>query len=371
MIYNWQQPDWPHFTYQLADIEDILFSIMEETGHISGMLKALSENLKTETLVNIMVAEAIKTSAIEGEFLSRQDVMSSIKNNLGINEKHEAVKDKRARGAGHLMVEVRNSYAEPLSEAMLFKWHTILLGQSTRIKTGGWRVHDEPMQVVSGAIGKEKVHYEAPPSADVQKEMNRFIKWFNDTAPGGKKEIKKAPLRSAIVHLYFESIHPFEDGNGRIGRALAEKALSQTIGRPVMISLSQTIEADRKSYYDALSKAQRKNEITNWLNYFINVIYQAQLNARELIDFTLTKTKFIDHFKELLSERQLKAILKMLESPDGFEGRMTARKYSSITKTSKATATRDLQHLVELGALLSEGEGRSVHYVVNLQFDKK
>ncbi len=367
LIYNWQLPDWPEFTYQLADIEEVLFSIAEATGHITGILKALPENIKTETLINIMVAEAIKTSAIEGENLSRPDVMSSIKNNLGIGERKETIKDKRARGAGELMVAVRNTYAEPLTDEMLFEWHTMLLEGARRIKVGGWRTHPEPMQIVSGQIGKETVHFEAPPSENVPNEMKRFIKWFNDTAPGGKSEIKKAPVRSAIAHLYFETIHPFDDGNGRIGRAIAEKALSQTIGRPVMISLSQTIEADRKSYYNALQKAQHKNEITDWLKYFVDVIYQAQISSRELIDFTLKKTQFLDHFKTIFNERQMKAILRMLETPEGFEGGMTTRKYSAITKASKATATRDLQELAELGALLPEGAGRSVRYTVNLQ----
>jgi Fic family protein len=365
MIYNWQQADWPHFTYQLSDIEEVLFSISEETGHVSGVLKALPENVQTETLLNIMVAEAIKTSAIEGEYLSRPDVMSSIKNNLGLTDKKETIKDKKAQGAGKLMVIVRKNYAEPLSEEMLFDWHSILLRESKRIKVGSWRTHDELMRVVSGPIGKEKVHFEAPPSGKVPKEMTRFIKWFNDTAPGGSKEIKKAPVRSAIAHLYFESIHPFEDGNGRIGRAVAEKALSQTIGRPIMMSLSQAIEADRKAYYNALEKGQRKNEITDWVTYFVNVVHQAQISARELIDFALRKTKFIDRYKPDLNDRQLKVVLRMLESPDGFEGGMTAGKYISIAKTSKATATRDLQMLAEIGALHSEGAGRSVHYFVN------
>jgi Fic family protein len=365
MTYNWQQADWPHFTYQLSDIEEVLFTISEETGHINGVLKALPETVQTETLLNIMVTEAIKTSAIEGEYLSRPDVMSSIKNNLGLSDKKETIKDKKAKGAGELMVIARKSYAEPLSEEMLFDWHSILLGESKRIKVGGWRTHNEPMQVVSGSIGKEKVHFEAPPSSKVPKEMTRFIKWFNDTAPGGSKEIKKAPLRSAIAHLYFESIHPFEDGNGRMGRAIAEKALSQTIGRPLMMSLSKSIEAERKAYYDALEKAQRINEITDWVTYFVNVIHQAQISTRELVEFALRKTKFLDRYKPELNERQLKVILRMLESPDGFEGGMTAGKYISIAKTSKATATRDLQMLAEIGALRSEGAGRSVHYFVN------
>jgi Fic family protein len=366
MLYNWQYPDWPEFIYDLHHIEDLLFSIAEETGHISGVLKALPENIQTETLVTIMVAEAIKTSAIEGEYLSRPDVISSIRNNLGLNNNKVVVRDKKARGAGELMVVARADYAQPLTKEILFSWHKLLLGRSTRIKIGAWRTHKEPMQVISGALGKEKIHFEAPPSKQVPAEMKRFIQWFNDTAPGGVKEIKKAPVRSAIAHLYFESIHPFEDGNGRIGRAIAEKALSQTIGRPVLLSLSQIIEADKKSYYHALETAQKRNDITDWITYFVNVIYKAQIAAKELTDFTLRKTKFLDLHTHQLNERQLKVILRMLESADGFKGGMNARKYISITKTSKATATRDLQQLADLKALYSEGGGRSTHYFVNL-----
>jgi Fic family protein len=366
MLYNWQHPDWPEFIYDLRHIDDLLFSFAEETGHISGVLKALPENIQTETLITIMVAEAIKTSAIEGEYLSRPDVISSIRNNLGLNKSKVTVKDKKARGAGELMVLVRADYDRPLTKEMLFSWHKLLLNPSPKIKTGVWRIHKEPMQVISGAIGKEKIHFEAPPSKQVPAEMERFIQWFSDTAPGGIKEIKKAPVRSAIAHLYFESIHPFEDGNGRIGRAIAEKALSQTIGRPVLLSLSQTIEADKKSYYHALETAQKKNDITDWLTYFVNVIYKAQVSAKTLIDFTLQKAKFLDLHKDQLNERQLKVILRMLESPDGFESGMNTRKYMSITKTSKATATRDLQQLAGLQVLYSRGGGRSTCYSVNL-----
>lgn len=214
------------------------------------------------------------------------------------------------------------------------------------------------MQVVSGAIGKKKIHFKAPPSAQVAAEMQQFIAWFNDTAPGGKSEIKKAPVRSAIAHLYFETIHPFEDGNGRIGRAIAEKALSQTIGRPVLLSLSQTIEANKKLYYQALETAQQNNEITGWIKYFVATTLKAQLEAKQLIDFTLKKTKFLDRFKDQLNERQLKVIMKMMDAePKGFEGGMTANKFISITKASKATATRDLQILAELGVLVSKGGG--------------
>jgi Fic family protein len=364
MLYNWQQKDWCAFHYDISVVEELLFSIAEETGHISGLLAGLPEKIKTESIIQIMVSEALNTSAIEGEYLSRQDVMSSIKNNLGLNEQKENIKDKKSAGAGELMVAVRDNYFEPLTEEMLFSWHRMLLGNSTKIKAGVWRKHKSAMQVVSGTIGKETIHFEAPPSNQVPKEMERFFNWFNDTAPGKENEIKKAPIRSAIAHLYFESIHPFEDGNGRIGRAIAEKALSQTIGRPVLLSLSQEIEARKKSYYVAFENAQKKNEITEWLRYFVSVIYAAQLEAKKMISFTLQKTMLIDQYKEQLNERQMKAILKMLESPDGFKGGMSAKKYISINKTSKATATRDLQQLTEIGLLILKGGGRSTHYFI-------
>lgn len=368
MSYNWQQSNWPNFTYTLHDIEDILFVLAEETGHISGLLKVMPESLQLETIIDIMVSEAIKTSEIEGEFLSRPDVMSSVRNNLGLNTVPERIKDKKAQGAAELMVSVRNTFAEPLTQEVLFSWHQMLLRQNTKMLVGDWRRHTEPMQIISGAIGREKIHFEAPPSSQVPAEMKKFIKWFNDSAPGGSKEIKKAPVRSAIAHLYFESIHPFEDGNGRIGRAIAEKAMSQTIGRPVLLSLSQTIEADKKTYYKELETAQRSNEITEWIKYFVTATLNAQIEARRLIDFTLKKTNFFDRFKSKFNERQLKAINKMLDAePKGFEGGMTATKYISITKASKATATRDLQSLVALGVLINEGGGRSTHYKLNLE----
>lgn len=365
MSYNWQRPDWPDFIYDLSGLEDLLFSFAEETGNVSGILQASPEHVKAENLLNLMVSEAIKTSEIEGEYISRQDVVSSIRNNLGLNSSPQAVKDKRAQGVSTLLIDVRETYADPLTEEKLFEWHVMLLSESKTINTGEWRKGTAPMQVISGTIGREKIHFEAPPSGQIPHEMQKFIKWFNETAPGEIIEIKKAAVRSAIAHLYFESIHPFEDGNGRIGRVLAEKALSQTMERPVMLSLSRKIESDRKSYYDALETAQRSNDITAWVHYFVQTIYDAQVEARKILNFTLEKTKFYDQFKHNFNERQAKAIKKMLETgPDGFQGGMTAKKYMSINKTSKATATRDLQYLVEIEALKITGGGRSVSYVL-------
>lgn len=367
IMYNWQQPDWPFFKYDLQPVEDILLHFAQETGDVSGMLRALPETVAQETITQMLIAEAIKTSAIEGEFFSRQDVMSSIRNQLGLNAVPDHVKDKKAQGAAELVVDVRNSYAEPLSEEKLYEWHNALLKQSRHVNTGAWRSDEAPMQIISGTIGRETIHFEAPPSSRVPDEMRQFIQWFNDTAPGGKLEIKKAPLRSAIAHLYFESIHPFEDGNGRIGRAIAEKALSQTIGRPVLLSLSATIEKNKKAYYAAFATTQKSNEITEWVKYFTQTILQAQLEAKELIALTLKKTIFFDKYEQQLNERQLKAINKMLDVlPEKFEGGMTAKKYMSITRASKATATRDLQELVELKVIESGGGGRSVHYNLNM-----
>ncbi len=368
MAYNWQLPDWTEFKYDLQNVDDTLFAFAEETGLVSGMLNALPDKLLTDAVINTMVAEAIKTSEIEGEYLSRQDVMSSIRNNLGLDIKSVAIKDKKAQGAGKLMVDVRSSYLQPLTKTQLFEWHKTLMADSRNLSLGKWRTHTAPMQVVSGALGREKIHFEAPPSSSVPHQMDQFISWFNDTAPGGINEIRKAPVRSAIAHLYFESIHPFEDGNGRIGRAIAEKALSQTLGRPVLLSLSRTIEADKKAYYNSLQEAQSSNDITNWITYFASTILKAQKQARLAIDFTLKKTKFFDHFKDQLNERQLKAIKKMMDAGiEGFEGGMNASKYSSITKVSKATATRDLQHLAEINACIPQGGGRSTHYLLNLE----
>jgi Fic family protein len=365
-MYNWQLPNWPDFKFELAEAEAMLYAFAEETGYVTGILKTLDADVQLEAIVNVMAAEAIKTSEIEGEYLNRQDVMSSIRNKFGLNQTPDIIKDKRAEGAGALMFEVRSMYNFPLTEEMLFEWHELLMLHNKHINAGTWRKDDAPMQIVSGAVGKETVHFEAPPSAIVPAEMKRFIQWFNDTSPEGKHPISKAPVRAAIAHLYFESIHPFEDGNGRIGRAIAEKALSQTLGRPLLISISRVIEEDRDTYYGALKAAQRSNEITHWINYFVSTILAAQREAVQLIDFTFRKAKFFDYYREL-NARQLKVINKMMDAgPAGFEGGMSANKYISITRASKATATRDLQELAELGALKPEGGGRSTRYVLNI-----
>tara|TARA_R110002012_G_scaffold298431_1_gene496874 strand:+ start:46413 stop:47504 length:1092 start_codon:yes stop_codon:yes gene_type:complete len=363
MRYNWQQKDWPNFQYQTIDIEDLLFDFAQRTGRISGVLEGLSDTEQTEAMINLMVSEAIKTSEIEGEYLSRNDVMSSIKRNLGIQQDVPLTKDNRAEGIAELMLAVRKNFNEALREGELLDWHSMLMKGNKPVQVGQWRTHEEPMQIVSGAMGREVVHFQAPPSERIPSEMEAFIAWFNRS----QDIIKKPIIRAAVAHLYFESIHPFEDGNGRIGRAIAEKALSQSIDRPVLFSLSKSIESNKNAYYDALKRAQRSNEITEWVNYFVKTVLDAQMDAEQEIEFTLKKTKFFDQHKDKLNDRQKKAVRRMLdEGYKGFEGGMNARKYVSLTGASKATATRDLQDLVEKGVFVPIGGGRSTRYEIKL-----
>lgn len=367
--YNWQQPDWPYFQYNISALYKSLLSVVEKIGLISGKLEHLTENMQTEAMINFMVEEAVKTSEIEGEYISRLDIQSSIKNKLKLNQKIIPVHDKRAQGIAELMLDVRNTFKQPLTESKLFDWHVMLMSGSSHpyLRIAGWRMSEEPMQIVSGHPGRWVIHYEAPPSRDVPKEMRRFIRWFNETAPGKSKAILFAPVRAAIAHLYFESIHPFEDGNGRIGRAIAEKALSQGFGYPIIISLSQAIESNKKAYYAALKSASRTNEITDWIDYFINLVLNSQIEVEKQINFILKKAIFFDKFKDFLNERQLKTIKRMLQAGiKGFEGGMSARKYMVITGASKATATRDLQYLFAIKVLKQIGSGRSARYELNL-----
>jgi Fic family protein len=222
------------------------------------------------------------------------------------------------------------------------------------------------MQVVSGAIGREQVHFEAPPSVQVPGEMKAFLEWFNNSAADGSSPINNPIIRAAVAHLYFESIHPFEDDNGRIGRVIAEKALSQHFGRPVLMSLSTVIEANRKAYYSALQAVQSKSEVNDWIAYFRGVILAAQRDFSETLAFSLKKAHFFAKNRPLMNERQQKVIARMLEQGEnGFEGGMSARKYMAISKVSKPTATPDLQDLLEKRILLSEGAGRGTNYQVN------
>lgn len=360
-MYNWQLKKWPAFEYKSDAIDYMIIEFASETGEVKGIIETLSPDFKQDAVIQFMIDEAIKTSAIEGEHYSRQDVMSSIKNRLGIGDGID-IRDINARGIAELMVEVRESFSKSLNEQLIKDWHAMLFNRSRYIQPGSYRTGIDPMVIVSSRYGNEVIHYEAPPSNRIPREMEQFVNWYNNykTTP---KDIRSALIKTAITHLYFESIHPFEDGNGRIGRAIADKCLSESLGRALALSISTAIEQNKGAYYNALKTAQESLEITNWIVYFCNTILLAQKNAKQVISFILNKAKFLDQHKENLNDRQLKVILKMFDKGiEGFEGGMTAKKYIAITKTSKATATRDLQDLVSRGIFTALGGGRSFRY---------
>lgn len=363
MVYNWQQINWTNFQYDESLFEKLWIEFMLTSGESEGFMKSSPQGIKEESIVNLLVNEAIKTSEIEGEFISRIDLISSIRKNLGYPTESIIVKDQRSLGIANLLISSRENYAENLSEKMLFDWHKRLMQGNYSVESGKWRTHSEPMQVVSGAMGREKVYFEAPPSEILPKEMIQFFDWFNES----RITIKNPLIRSAVAHLYFESIHPFEDGNGRIGRIIAEKTLSQSLNRPILMSISKTIEASKNGYYSALQEGQSSNEINNWIAYFSQVIIDAQKDFNQTIFFSIKKAAFFDTNQSILNDRQQKVIKRMLqEGENEFVGEMNARKYLAIAKTSKATATRDLGDLVEKGILTVKGGGRSVGYQVNL-----
>ncbi len=331
-------------------------------GSLSALANTSDPEDQESLKIELISEEAVKTSEIEGEILNRDSVQSSLRQQFGLGAEAPGVTPAE-RGISKMMIDLYQNFAAPLADKTMFDWHTVLLAGDRESKViGGYRTHADTMQVVSGPIHKRTVHFEAPPSARMPAEMKRFIGWFNGTAPSGKNPLP-ALTRAALTHLYFVCIHPFEDGNGRIGRALAEKALAQNLGHPSLIALAYTIERKRKDYYAALARNNKGLEITDWMKYFANTIIEAQNNTLRRVDFYVAKAKFHEKFRGQLNERQAKVIARMFrEGIDGFKGGLSAENYISISKTSRATATRDLQDLVEKAALTKTGELRHTRY---------
>jgi len=336
------------------------------SGVLVGTAKHLGEEDRQELTVEGMSTEAVTTSEIEGEILDRASVQSSIRKQLGLSVEQRHVRPAE-QGIAAMMVDLYRSFAEPLSQDKLFRWHKmIVMGRRDLKDVGRYRRGKEPMQVVSGAVHEPRVHFEAPPSPQVVSEMDRFCNWFARTR-SGEPEALPVLTRAGIAHLYFESIHPFEDGNGRIGRAIAEKSLSQSLGRPTLTSLAATILLRRKGYYDALEATNKSNEITNWLAWFAGVTIEAQRRTIALVEFLIDKTKLFDHLRDQLNDRQVKVLSRMFrEGPEGFQGGLNAGKYSTITGASPATTTRDLSDLVSKGALTRGGELRHARYHLSI-----
>ena len=364
MQWNWQQADWPEFSWKQARLLNAEALFLLEAGEYAGTAKHLAAEDREQLTVEAMSTEAVTTSAIEGEILDRASVLSSIRRQLGLATDQRKV-GAAEQGVSEMMVDLHHRCAEPLSHDMLFRWHRMLTtGRRDLKNVGSYRTHIEPMQVVSGAIQDPKVHFEAPPSASVPAEMSRFIDWFNRSAPGNAEPLP-ALTRAGIAHLYFICIHPFEDGNGRIGRAIAEKVLAQSLGHPTLTALAATILATRNAYYAALEANNKQLEITPWLAWFAATAIEAQRRSIALVDFLIDKTRLLDRLRDQLNERQKKALLRMLrEGPEGFEGALSAGKYAGITGASPATATRDLADLVAKHALVRSGEQRHTRYEI-------
>ncbi len=364
MTWNWQRPDWPNFSWDKACLRKAEEHFLLGTGRFAGALKHLGSIDREQLTIEAISTEALTTSEIEGEILDRASVQSSIRRQFGLPTDNRRV-GPAEQGIAEMMVNLYHSFAEPLSGDMLFEWHRMLVkGRQDLKDIGRYRTGGELMQVVSGAPCSPKVHFEAPPSSKVPKEMVHFVNWFNRTAPTGLEPLA-ALTRAGIAHLYFESIHPFEDGNGRIGRVVSEKALAQSLGQPALTALAETILIRRRAYYDALEAANKGDDITPWLSWFAGIAIEAQRRTEARVDFLIDKTRLLDRMRGQLNERQQKALLRMLrEGPEGFKGGVSAGNYAAITGASSATTTRDLADMVVKGAFVRAGERRHTRYSV-------
>lgn len=366
MQWNWTLEGWPKFTYDPARIEPFESRFQRSSGEIIGAIRHFDGKDRDLLHIELLSDEAVKTSEIEGEMLDRSSVQSSLRRQFGLDADVRPVKPQE-RGIAEMMIDVYQTWPALLDHETLFRWHSMLMKGNRHIgMVGRYRMHDDAMQIVSGRHDKPTIHYEAPPSRQVPTEMAAYLNWFNRSAPEGQAPLP-ALTRAGIGHLYFESIHPFEDGNGRLGRALAEKSLAQNLGQPSLIALAYTIEHSRKAYYNQLELNQRRLDITEWLIYFAETIIAAQQTTLERIAFHIAKARFHDRFRGQLNVRQEKVIARMFrEGPSGFKGGLSAENYISITQTSPATATRDLHDLVMKGALTRTGERRHTRYSLNL-----
>lgn len=361
MVWNWELADWPHFSWDAEKLKNSEKLFLENSGIVIGASQHLSKEAHQNVTVSLLTVDALDTSEIEGEYLNRGSVQSSIRNALGLQA--DRVRSKPSEtGVSEMMVDLYRHANKPITQKTLFQWHKMVMnGRRDLDCIGDYRVHPEPMQIVSGPDYARKIYFEAPPSERVSSEMNMLLKWIRNNNSLG------AVARAGVAHLWFESIHPFEDGNGRIGRAIAEKILSEGFSAPIFIILSKSLLKHRKAYYDALSKASKRLEITDWLMWFAEMVLEAQKNTLYEIEFIIQKGKLLDRVRGQLNARQEKAILRMFrEGTEGFLGGLSASNYMRITGAVQPTTTRDLQDLVEKGVLNRVGERKATRYFLNL-----
>jgi Fic family protein len=356
--------DWPQFRWSDAQIAAQLASASRHQGRLIGRMEALGFQLRAEAALESLTEEVIKSSEIEGEMLDKQQVRSSIARRLGLDIGALTPVDRNVEGVVELMLDATQGYDQPLTEERLFRWHAALFptGRSgmTKITVGAWRTDKSgPMQVVSGPIGRERVHYEAPVASRLKGEMRAFLKWFN-AGPS-----IDPVLKAAVAHLWFVTVHPFEDGNGRIARVIADMALARSEETPRRFySMSAQIRAERKRYYDILEATQKGNlDITQWLQWFLACLDRAFDGAEMTLASVLRKARFWDTYAhQPFNDRQRKMLNRAL---DGFEGKLTNSKWKALTKTSSDTALRDIDDLVRRGILAKDvGGGRSTSYSI-------
>jgi Fic family protein len=357
--YIYQYKNWPALTWQETRIQTLLGEVRHMQGRIIGRMNALGFKLKSEATLSTLTSDVIKSSEIEGEKLDYTQVRSSIARSLGMNIAGLVPANQHVDGVVEMMLDATQHYAKTLTHRRLYKWHSSLFptGKSgiLSIEVGQYRTGE--MQIVSGAMGKEKVHYEAIPASRILEEMETFLEWFNDKSP------MDPVLKAAVAHFWFIIIHPFDDGNGRIARALSDLMLSRADKtHERYYSMSSQILIERKKYYSTLQNTQHSNgDITPWIEWFLQCLKNALLSTETSLQKVLRKNEFWEiHEKTSFNARQRKVLVMLL---DGFEGKLQSSKWAKITKCSSDTALRDIRDLIEKGILRQEQSGgRSTNY---------
>ncbi|MDD3354342.1 Fic family protein [Zoogloea sp.] len=364
-LYIWQAPDWPHWRYDLAALAGRLADVSRAQGMLLGRLTDVGAATRDQASLLALTDDVVKTSEIEGEHLNVASVRSSIARRLGVDVGALAPVDRHVEGVVEMVLDATANSAQPMTAERLFGWHAALFptGYSgmTRIKVAGWRDDTNgPMQVVSGAMGRQKVHFEAPPAEQLPSETARFLDWLN--ADSGEPPLIKAGLG----HLWFVTLHPFDDGNGRIARAVGDLLLARADGSPQRFySLSAQIQRDRKAYYEILERTQKGTlDVTAWLVWFLESLRRAVDQAQHTLDAVLIKARFWQRWAATpFNQRQVKVLHRLL---DGFEGKLTSSKWAAIAKCSADTALRDINDLLARGVLRKmAGGGRSTGYELN------